>query len=84
MTAETEIESLLRELAPQIVVRLVRRNGDFDSCEDAVHEALLSAVQQWPVDGVPDNPKGWLITAASRRLIEMMPATPPAGDVRRP
>ena len=72
MTAETEIESLLRELAPQIVVRLVRRYGDFDSCEDAVQEALLSAAQQWPVDGVPDNPKGWLITVASRRLIEMM------------
>ena len=72
MTAETEIPDLLRELAPQVVGRLVRRYGDFDSCEDAVQEALLSAAQQWPVDGLPDNPKGWLVTVASRRAIEMM------------
>jgi RNA polymerase sigma factor (sigma-70 family) len=72
VTAPTGIESLLRELAPQVVTRLVRRYGDFDSCEDAVQEALLSAAQQWPVDGLPDNPRGWLITVAARRLIEMM------------
>ncbi|NEE01482.1 sigma-70 family RNA polymerase sigma factor [Phytoactinopolyspora halotolerans] len=66
------VDSLLRELAPQVVARLVRRYGDFDSCEDAVQEALLAAAQQWPVDGVPDNPKGWLVTVAFRRLIEMM------------
>jgi len=72
VTAPTEIGSLLRELAPQVAGRLVRRYGDFDNCEDAVQEALLSAAQQWPVDGVPDNPRGWLITVAARRLIEMM------------
>ncbi|MQA77768.1 MAG: sigma-70 family RNA polymerase sigma factor [Streptosporangiales bacterium] len=72
MTAETEVEGLLRALAPQVVGRLVRRYGDFDSCEDAVQEALLSAAQQWPVDGVPDSPKAWLVTVASRRLIETM------------
>ena len=72
MTAQTEIGSLLRELAPQVAGRLVRRYGDFDNCEDAVQEALLSAAQQWTVDGVPENPRGWLVTVASRRLIEMM------------
>jgi RNA polymerase sigma factor (sigma-70 family) len=72
VTAQTEIERLLRELAPQVAGRLVRRYGDFDNCEDAVQEALLSAAQQWPVDGVPENPRGWLVTVASRRLIEMM------------
>lgn len=61
---------LLRELAPQVLAALVRRYGDFDACEDAVQEALLAASQQWPVEGVPDHPKGWLITAASRRRIE--------------
>ncbi|MQA03519.1 MAG: RNA polymerase sigma factor [Streptosporangiales bacterium] len=70
MTAAVEVEGLLRALAPQVVGRLVRRYGDFDSCEDAVQEALLSAAQQWPVDGVPDNPRGWLVTVASRRLVE--------------
>ncbi|MET8852582.1 DUF6596 domain-containing protein [Amycolatopsis sp. NPDC004625] len=63
-------ERLLRELAPQVLAALVRRYGDFDACEDAVQEALLAASQQWPVEGVPDHPKGWLITAASRRRIE--------------
>ncbi|QKV77527.1 RNA polymerase sigma factor [Amycolatopsis sp. Hca4] len=63
-------ERLFRELAPQVLAALVRRYGDFDACEDAVQEALLAASQQWPVEGVPDHPKGWLITAASRRRIE--------------
>ena len=48
----------------------MRRYGDFDSCEDAVQEALLAAALQWPAEGVPANPKGWLITVASRRRIE--------------
>ncbi|GAA3543464.1 RNA polymerase sigma factor [Kribbella ginsengisoli] len=66
------IDQLLRELAPQIVGPLVRRYGGFDTCEDAVQEALLAASQQWPVDGVPSNPRSWLITVASRRRIEML------------
>jgi RNA polymerase sigma factor (sigma-70 family) len=65
------VNTLLRELAPQVLGALVRRYGGFDTCEDAVQEALLAAAQQWPVDGVPDNPKAWLITVASRRRIEM-------------
>ncbi|MGW6442374.1 RNA polymerase sigma factor [Lentzea sp. NPDC055074] len=65
-----DIEGLLRTLAPQVLGVLVRRHGQFDVCEDAVQEALLGAAQQWPADGVPDNPQGWLITAASRRWIE--------------
>ncbi|MGZ3145536.1 RNA polymerase sigma factor [Lentzea chajnantorensis] len=64
------VEGLLRELAPQVLGVLVRRHGQFDVCEDAVQEALLQAAQQWSADGLPDNPKGWLITAASRRWIE--------------
>jgi RNA polymerase sigma factor (sigma-70 family) len=66
------IEELLREQAPQVLSALVRRYGDFDACEDAVQEALLAASQQWPGDGVPDNPRGWLITVASRRRIEVL------------
>ncbi|GGM90733.1 RNA polymerase sigma24 factor [Lentzea pudingi] len=65
-----QVEGLLRTLAPQVLGVLVRRHGQFDVCEDAVQEALLGAAQQWPAQGVPDNPKGWLITAASRRWIE--------------
>ncbi|MFI7422356.1 RNA polymerase sigma factor [Nonomuraea sp. NPDC049684] len=64
------IEGLLRELAPQVLGVLVRRYEQFDACEDAVQEALLDAAVQWPVQGVPDNPRAWLITVASRRVID--------------
>ncbi|MFF4199073.1 RNA polymerase sigma factor [Nonomuraea sp. NPDC001831] len=64
------IDGLLRELAPQVLGVLVRRYEQFDACEDAVQEALLDAAVQWPEQGVPDNPRAWLITVASRRVID--------------
>jgi RNA polymerase sigma factor (sigma-70 family) len=72
VTTEPAIEDLLRQLAPQVLAALTRRNGQFDLCEDAVQEALLAAAQQWPADGIPDNPRGWLITVASRRLLDQL------------
>ncbi|MFB7864784.1 RNA polymerase sigma factor [Streptomyces sp. NPDC056069] len=71
MTAVRHVaEDLLRELAPQVLGALVRRYGVFDACEDAVQEALLAAALQWPEAGVPDNPRSWLVTVASRRLVD--------------
>ncbi|MEV8638205.1 DUF6596 domain-containing protein [Streptosporangium sp. NPDC051023] len=64
------VEDLLRELAPQVLGALVRRHGQFDACEDAVQEALLAAAVQWPHEGEPANPRGWLITVASRKLTD--------------
>jgi RNA polymerase sigma factor (sigma-70 family) len=69
---EAEIEDLLRRLAPQVLGAVVRRYGHFDTAEDAVQEALLAAATQWPKDGTPDNPRGWLITVASRRLTDLL------------
>lgn len=66
------LEDLLRELTPQVLGALVRRFGHFDTAEDAVQEALLAAAQQWPADGIPDSPRGWLITVASRRLTDLL------------
>ncbi|GLZ32051.1 RNA polymerase sigma24 factor [Lentzea sp. NBRC 105346] len=63
-------EDLLRELAPQVLAALVHRYGQFDACEHAVQEALADAVRQWPVDGVPNQPRAWLVTAASRSLVD--------------
>src|SRR5215475_9952447 len=71
MTAPA-IEDLLRELAPQVLGALGRRHGQFEGCEDAVQEAILAATAQWSGEGVPDNPHGWLMTVASRRLIDQM------------
>ena len=64
------LEDLLRREAPRVLGVLVRRHGRFDECEDAVQEALVAAAIRWPDGGVPDNPYGWLITVASRRLAD--------------
>jgi RNA polymerase sigma factor (sigma-70 family) len=64
------VEGLLRQLAPETLGVLLRRHGQFDACEDAVQEALLAAAMQWPSEGVPDHPRAWLITVASRRLTD--------------
>jgi RNA polymerase sigma factor (sigma-70 family) len=64
------LEQVWRRWAPDVLAALVRSYGDFDAAEDAVQEALLAAARQWPIDGLPDNPRGWLITVASRRLVD--------------
>ena len=64
------VEDLLRGLAPQVLGVLVRRHGQFYACEDAVQEALLAAATQWPARGVPEHPRSWLVTVATRRLTD--------------
>jgi len=66
------IEGLLRDLAPQALGAVVRRFGHFDTAEDAVQEAMIAAATQWPADGVPDNPRAWLIAVAARRLTDLL------------
>lgn len=61
---------LLRELAPQALGAIVRRFHDFPAAEDAIQEALLAGAMQWPNEGLPDNPRGWLIHVASRRMLD--------------
>jgi RNA polymerase sigma factor (sigma-70 family) len=63
-------EDLLRELAPQVLGVVVRRHGDFGEAEDATQEALVAAATQWSTDGIPENPLGWLVRVASRRLVD--------------
>ena len=60
----------LRDAAPTVLGVLARRHQDFGACEDAVQEALLAAATTWETDGLPANPTGWLVTAATRRLVE--------------
>lgn len=68
--AEFPLERLLREFAPQALGVVARRYRDFAAAEDAVQEALIAAAEQWPRDGVPENPRGWLIQVASRRMTD--------------
>ncbi|MGA8876963.1 MAG: sigma-70 family RNA polymerase sigma factor, partial [Candidatus Korobacteraceae bacterium] len=69
---DPQVEHLLRELAPQVLGAVIRRFHDFASAEDAVQEALIAAITQWPQEGVPDNPRGWLIQVASRRMTDQL------------
>ena len=73
MVTSAEVEGhLLRRLAPQVLGAVARRYGRFDLAEDATQEALVAAALQWPQDGLPENPRGWLVTVASRRLTDLL------------
>jgi RNA polymerase sigma factor (sigma-70 family) len=67
-----EIEAHLRGASPQVLAALLRRYRDFDLAQEAVQEAMVAAVAQWAADGVPDSPEAWLVTVASRRLIDQL------------
>jgi RNA polymerase sigma factor (sigma-70 family) len=69
---DATFEHMLRELAPQVLGAVARRFRDFSSAEDAVQEAMIAAFTQWPQEGVPDNPRGWLIQVACRRMTDQM------------
>jgi RNA polymerase sigma factor (sigma-70 family) len=69
---ELTLEDLLRQLAPQVLGVVIRRFGDFGAAEDAVQEALLAAALHWPREGVPANPRGWLIQTAVRRRTDQL------------
>ncbi|MCX4242293.1 RNA polymerase sigma factor [Paraliomyxa miuraensis] len=75
MTLPTEplaIEPLLRRLAPQVLGVVARRIRDFTAAEDAVQEALLAAARQWPHEGLPRDPRAWLVHVASRRFADLL------------
>jgi len=69
-SSESAALHLLRELAPQVLGAVARRHGDWADAEDAVQEALIAAATQWPVAGIPTNPRGWLYQVAIRRLTD--------------
>ncbi len=69
-----DVEDLLRESAPRVLAAVVRRFGDFADSEDAVQEAMIDASRQWPAEGTPANPVGWLIAVASRRMTDRIRA----------
>jgi RNA polymerase sigma factor (sigma-70 family) len=72
VNTEPGVEDLLRQLAPQVLGVLIRRFGDFGAADDAVQEALLAAAGHWPKEGLPGNPRGWLIQTAVRRMTDQL------------
>jgi RNA polymerase sigma factor (sigma-70 family) len=69
-SSDLPIGELLRELTPQVLGLVVRRFRDFDAAEDAIQEASIAAVMQWPHQGVPDNPRAWLTQVAFRKMAD--------------
>ncbi|HYL36107.1 MAG TPA: RNA polymerase sigma factor [Bryobacteraceae bacterium] len=63
-------ESVFREHSGRIIAGLIRICGSFDRAEEAMQEAFASALASWPVKGIPENPAGWILTAAHRKLID--------------
>ncbi len=72
MSERSASEDLLRELAPQVLGVMMRRFGGLDAAEDAVQEALIAAATHWPAEGVPGNPRGWLLQAATRKMTDQI------------
>ena len=70
MAGDRRLEEQLRELLPQVLGAVIRRFRDFAASEDAVQQALMAAAQRWPGDGVPEDPRAWLIRVAARRMID--------------
>jgi RNA polymerase sigma factor (sigma-70 family) len=70
--SDIAMEQLLREFAPQVLGAVIRRFHEFSAAEDAVQEALLAAAVAWPKEGLPENPRGWLIQVASRRMTDYL------------
>src|SRR4051794_31598666 len=65
-----QVEGVLRESAPRALAAVARRFGDFADAEDALQEAMIDAARQWPAQGIPESPTGWLIHVASRRMTD--------------
>ena len=73
-------EQVLRDLAPRVLGAILRRFNDFAAAEDAVQEALIAAALQWPRDGLPDNPRGWLMQVAARRMTDHLRRSGPSAS----
>jgi RNA polymerase sigma factor (sigma-70 family) len=70
VTSETGVEDLLRQLGPPVLGALLRRYGNFDLCEDALQDALIELSAEWAHRGIPERPRGMVMTVANRRLID--------------
>jgi RNA polymerase sigma factor (sigma-70 family) len=67
-----ELARVVRDHAGRLAAALVRLTGDFAAAEDLVQDAVLAALQHWPVDGIPDRPDAWLFTVARRRGLDQL------------
>src|SRR5689334_9007539 len=69
---DSVVASVMADARPRIVAALIRVTGDWTLAEDCAQDAFTAAVERWPVDGMPDNPGGWLMTVARNRATDVL------------
>src|ERR1700760_2325856 len=69
---QAKVDEVYRTESRRVFATLVRLLGDFDLAEEAVHDAFAAALKQWPTDGVPENPRAWLVSAGRFKAIDGM------------
>ncbi|MCK3849189.1 RNA polymerase sigma factor [Pseudomonas sp. W2Jun17] len=72
MTLSGQVEAIYRSESRRVLATLIRVLGDFDLAEEALHEAFFVAVQRWPEDGIPDNPRAWLVSTGRFKAIDRL------------
>ena len=68
--ARQAVDAVYRADSRRVLATLIRLLGDFDRAEEALHEAFAAALQQWPAQGVPANPRAWLVSTGRFRAID--------------
>ncbi len=71
MEAGDAVARLVRDEGTRVLATLIRVTGSVGLAEDAVQDAVMRALETWPRDGVPDNPRGWLLVTAKRRAVDL-------------
>ncbi len=66
------VDAVYRADSRRVLATLIRLLGDFDRAEEAMHDAFAAAVEQWPREGLPDNPRAWLVSAGRFKAIDAM------------
>jgi RNA polymerase sigma-70 factor (ECF subfamily) len=70
--ARETVEAVYRAESRRVLATLIRLLGDFDRAEEALHDAFIAAVERWPRDGVPENPRAWLVSTGRFKAIDAM------------
>jgi RNA polymerase sigma-70 factor, ECF subfamily len=70
--ARETVEAVYRAESRRVLATLIRLLGDFDRAEEAMHDAFIAAVEKWPHEGVPENPRAWLVSTGRFKAIDVM------------